>query len=140
MKRETLFIDTSGWIALIDADDAFHARAASFYRTLPLTVSKVSSSHIISETYTWLRHQSSFEQASLFLKTVGQACENQSLEIVYDDLQLWQSTGFVLAEFPGVKLSHVDALSMAIMRSRGMTRVFGFDQHFRLMGFETVPQ
>jgi len=139
MKREKLFIDTGGWIALIDAGDTFHLSAKSFYLSIDPSVKRMTSSHVIGETFTWLRYKTGFSVASLFLSVVRQAKLNERLTIVYDGNDLLEQTEQLLADFPDQKLSYVDALSMAIMRREGISKVFGFDHHFNYMKFAAVP-
>ena len=45
----------------------------------------------------------------------------------------------LLRDFPDQRLSYVDAVSMAMMKKKQMSKVFGFDHHFYMMDFELVP-
>jgi predicted nucleic acid-binding protein len=45
----------------------------------------------------------------------------------------------LLRQFRDQRLSYVDAVSFAVMRSLGVTDAFAFDQHFSTAGFVRVP-
>jgi predicted nucleic acid-binding protein len=140
MRREKLFIDTGGWIALIDSGDRFHKQAKAFYLSLDPSVQRVSSSHVIGETYTWLRYKVGFPVASKFLFIIRQAKLNDRLTIIHDSADLLERTEQLLDDYQDQKLSYVDASSMATMRNEAITKVFGFDHHFYIMKFEVLPQ
>ncbi|MFS0647309.1 hypothetical protein [Siminovitchia sp. 179-K 8D1 HS] len=45
----------------------------------------------------------------------------------------------LLKDFPDQNLSYVDAVSMAIMKTEQIQKVFGFNRHFYLLKLEIVP-
>lgn len=139
MRREKLFIDTGAWIALAASRDQYHKIATTFYRLLPPSVQRVSSSHVISETFTWLRYKAGFDPAATFLKVIRQAKENGSLTVLTDDLRVLEGAEQLLHDFPDQKISYTDAVSMEIMHRERIGKVFGFDRHFRLLNFELAP-
>lgn len=137
--KEKLFVDTGAWIALINSEDQYHQPAVDFYRLLEPFVQRVTSSHVISETYTWLRYKAGFLFASNYLSIIQQALTNDSLTVIRDNKELLEFAEHLLRDFPDQKISYVDAISMAIMRKEGITNVFGFDHHFYLMNFQIIP-
>lgn len=139
MRKTKLFIDTGAWIALIVSKDQYHQAAAEYYRHLNPATQRISSSHVISETYTWLRYKSGFAYASRFIATIRQASANDSLTVVQDDIDLIERAEQLLFHYPDQKLSYTDALSMAIIEREKITQVFGFDHHFQLMQCEVFP-
>ncbi len=139
MKRESVFIDTGGWIALMNAGDRYHHLAFTYYKGLSTVVRRITSSHVLSETYTWLRYRIGYTAAVRFLAVIRQAEAEGVLNVVYDELETLTDAENLLRDFPDQKLSYADAVSMAIMRKRGVGRAFGFDKHFYLLGFEVEP-
>lgn len=139
MRKNKLFIDTGAWIALLDSKDRFHKQAVGFYQNLDPSIQRVSSSHVIAETYTWLRYKTGFLFASRFLNVVQQARSSNVLTVITDSQDVLELAEQLLMDFQDQKLSYVDALSMAIMKKEGITNVFGFDHHFYLMKFEVSP-
>jgi predicted nucleic acid-binding protein len=59
-----VFIDTSGFIALEDNDDHFHAQARSFQRAaLKNGWRLVTTNYVLAEAYTWIRLHLGHRQA-----------------------------------------------------------------------------
>ncbi|MCJ7841121.1 PIN domain-containing protein [Lederbergia sp. NSJ-179] len=139
MKQDKLFIDTGAWIALIQEKDQFHERASSFLKSLDFSVKRVSSSYVIAETYTWLRYRAGVSYANQFLGIIEKSKQNGTLNIILDHNETLQLAEQLLKDFPDQKLSYVDAVSMAIMKTEQIQKVFGFDRHFYLLKFEIVP-
>lgn len=139
MRKNKIYIDTGAWIALINSGDRFHNQAVSYYQQIKPIDKRITSSHVIAETYTWLRYRVGFSYASHFLSIVREACSVHSLIVIKDNETSLENAEQMLMDFPDQKLSYVDALSMAIMKNQGITTVFAFDHHFYLMNFELVP-
>jgi len=139
MSKNKIFFDTGAWIALMDSGDQYYEKAAAFYRSLQPSVQRISSSHVIAETYTWLRYKAGFFHASQYLAVIERARSNHSLILLHDDPNLLSAAEQILRDFPDQKLSYVDALSMAMMRKEKICEIFTFDRHFRLMNFEVLP-
>ncbi len=139
MKRDKLFIDTGGWIALMDSGDKFHSQAKTFYLSLDPAIQRITSSHVVGETYTWLRYKAGFPAACKFLSVIRQAKLSDRLSMVHDNADLLERAEQLLEDFEDQKLSYVDALSIAAMRNEGISRIFGFDHHFYVLKFELVP-
>jgi predicted nucleic acid-binding protein len=73
--KPKLFIDTGGWIALLNSEDQYHQRARLFYQQLHPTVHRMTTSYVIAETYTWLRYRAGFAPASQFIQIARQATD-----------------------------------------------------------------
>jgi len=140
MKREQVFIDTGAWIALLIANDQYHDKAVDFYSNLSSAIRRTTSSHVVSETYTWLRYKAGYRYASRYLEVISQSQLQSRLTILYDNAEILELADAILRDFPDQKLSYTDAISMSMMRLENIRKVFGFDRHFYLMGFEMVPQ
>jgi predicted nucleic acid-binding protein len=139
MKRNRLYVDTGAWIALTNTNDQYHQTAIHYYRGLELGLQLVTSSHVIAETYTWLRYRVGHHSAYPFLSITRQAILHGRLQVFYDDEDLLEVAEQCLADFPDQKLSYPDAISIALMKREGISKVFSFDYHFHIVGFEVVP-
>lgn len=129
------FVDTSALLAVLDADDAQHARASRTWRELvsgdePLA----TSSYVLVETFALV-------QARLGLDAVAALHGDvvPILEIVWVDEALHAAAMTALLTARKRELSLVDCLSFEVMRRAGIERAFAFDRHFSQQGFETVP-
>ena len=131
METLTTFVDTSAWLALVDADEERHGEAAAAWRSLlerdtPL----VTTNYVLVETF------------ALAQRRLGQA----AVRALADDLLPVAEVEFVgrdahdraIAAVVAANrrdLSLVDAVSFDVMRRRGISRAFAFDRHFAEAGF-----
>ena len=97
--RRSIFVDSSGWYALLDANDAGHASALRrFQRATDAKRPMVTTNHVVGETYTLVRRRLGNRAALAFLQEVrddplvhrsfvSEAWEQeaQELQAQYDD-------------------------------------------------------
>ena len=129
------FIDTSALLAVLDADDAQHARASRAWRELvsgdePI----VTSSYVLVETFALVQTRLGLDAVLALHGDVVPI-----LEIVWVDEALHAAAMTALLTARKRDLSLVDCLSFEVMRRAGIERAFAFDRHFSQQGFETVP-
>lgn len=129
------FVDTSALLAVLDADDAQHARAARAWNDLlegdePL----VTSNYVLVEV-------AALAQARLGLDAVRalDADVVPALAIVWVDESRHRAAMRAVLTARRRGLSLVDCVSFDTMRQAGSTRVFAFDRHFRQQGFDVIP-
>ena len=136
--KPKVFVDTSAWYALTDADDTNHHTASEFLeQALTDYQSLVTTNHIIGETYTLLRFRLGHSQAIEFINRLRQSHRIEKLFIS----QRWEEEAYGLLEkYYDQDFSFIDATSFTAMRSSGIKEVFAFDQHFVVAGFILVPQ
>jgi uncharacterized protein with PIN domain len=87
-----MYIDTGGFIALVDERDSYHQDAKSFYMSLPRSVKLITSILVISETYTWLRYHADHDMATRFLTIIDRAEKDNSLKVVVTDNDIKNKT------------------------------------------------
>lgn len=119
----SLFVDTAAWYAAADAGDRSHKRAV---QALSGDQRLLTSSHVLAESWTLLRHRlgrpaaerfwSGLRSGVAFIEPVGAA-----------DLEAAWGIG---QKFPDQDFSLVDRTSFAVMERLGIERVATFDQHF----------
>ena len=129
----TLFVDTSGLIALVDRDDAAHAGAVAAFsmgREEPLT----THAYVIVETLAVARRRFGATVAADLVDRVLPALEVQEV-----DADLHASALMAFREAIESSVSLVDRTSFAFMRREGIGRAIALDTDFRTAGFETVP-
>ena len=132
----TVFVDTSAFLAVLNADDRFHLAASRCWDELISTEQRLAcSNYILVETIALLQNRFGMEAVRVF--------ENDVLPII--DI-LWvdrdtHSLGMsALLAADRRNLSLVDCTSFAIMRQSNMRQVFVFDVHFAELGFEVIPK
>jgi uncharacterized protein len=131
----TTFVDTSALLAVLDADDAQHARASRAWRDLVSGgESLLTSSYVLVETVALAQARLGLEAARA-LDTDVMAV----IQVVWVDGTLHRPAMTALLTARRRDLSLVDCVSFEAMRRAGVTRVFAFDRHFREQGFSLVP-
>jgi predicted nucleic acid-binding protein len=134
---KALFVDTGGWLAVLDPRDRFHTRAAAFYRSsLSQYLRLITTNLVIAETYINVRRVSGHAKAIAFLDLVEQS---ERIRCFWSDRQLEAKACEILRHYSDQDFSYVDAVSFALMQRESVDHAFAFDQHFRTMGFTVLP-
>lgn len=119
----SLYVDSSAWYASIDRDDVDHGRAVS---ALDSDEPRVSSDHVLVETWRLLAHRVGWRIADRFWSTMLDG--DVHVEIVgrrdLDDALA------VRRAFPDQSFSLVDCTSFVVMERLRLTRVAAFDDDF----------
>lgn len=129
------FVDTSALLAVLDADDAQHARATrAWYELLDSGQPLVTTSYVLVET-------TALAQARLGLGATHLLNEDvvPVLGVTWVDEGLHRTAMTALLTARRRDLSLVDCVSFEAMRRLGAGRAFAFDRHFRQQGFALVP-
>jgi predicted nucleic acid-binding protein len=131
MSGERVFADTSGFLALIDADDAHHKKASKAWKAL-------GSLNAIVLTTDFVR----LETCSLVQRRLGVAALLDFCDLILPvvDVRLVGADGFerAIGKWRLARrrqLSLVDVTSFDCMRGNGIQRAFAFDRHFVEEGF-----
>ncbi len=131
-----VFVDTSGWYALVDADDAHHKEArGSINRILSERRTLVTTNHVVSESYTLLRARLGCRPARKLLSSVRSSANTRRVFV----LESWEDAAeSLLMQYEDQDLSYVDATSFVAMRSLGLQEALAFDHHFLVLGFTLI--
>ena len=133
---QPVFVDASAWVALADTRESRHADAVRIYADLIRCRSTfVTTDLMVAEAHILIRRRISHQAAITFLEDVN---ENPRIEIVYTNARLEAEAKLILRQYDDQDFSFADAVSFALMRERGITHAFAFDQHFVTAGFITV--
>lgn len=130
-----IYVDTSAFLAVLNADDENHERARRVWTDLltgqtPL----VCSSYVLVETYALVQSRLGVEAMRAFHEDIFPLLR---VEWVDHDLHLRAAAALITAGRRSLSL--VDCTSFEIMRQLGIRRVFAFDAHFREQGFDCLP-
>lgn len=134
--REMVFVDTSGFKALVDPEDEFHAQAVKAWSNLAkVGVILITSNYILDECYTLIRVKCGIDVVAEFrelLAASGKEIRMMRVTLA-DEFSAWD-----WFENDWSKLSFTDCISFAVMKRLGLTKFFGFDDHFERAGFESI--
>lgn len=137
-EREVL-ADTGAWLAAFHSRDQYHRVAAGELRRLRERGTRlIVTDLILAELHLHLLHGLGPARAADHLSTLK---SDPLIEEVYTDVALQESamTRWI-RRFADQTFSFTDAVSFAVMRSRGMTFAFTFDRHFTVAGFRALPE
>ncbi len=131
----SIFIDTSGFIAVLDMDDASHAMAAEAWTEI-LTSEEVlvSTNYVLVETCALVQNRLGMKAIKLFQEDIVPVLRIEWIGKVVHHAAM----GAMLA-IDRKKLSLVDCVSFQTMRLLGVTTAFTFDRHFKEQGFICIP-
>jgi uncharacterized protein len=134
----TLFLDTSGWLAVLSGREASHERARAAYSEQVLGGGAlVTTALILAEMQVLLLKLSGPAAALRFLDAVAADHTHEVID-VDRDLRLAAVERW-LRRFADQEFSLTDAVSFEVMRRRRLRRALALDRHFAVAGFELVP-
>ena len=128
-------MDTSAIYAVVDADDARHAAALAQWRRLSAAeVGLAIPNYVVVEVM------------SLVSRRLGMDIARRVQRVAVSAMRTCWTTPLehaaAMEEFldTGRAPSLVDCATMAMMRARGLTTIFTFDEDFDRAGFEVLPR
>lgn len=131
----SIFVDTSAFLAILNADDQFHLAAAETWQSLLLAGEQlICNNYVLVETYALLQHRFGVQAVRTFQTDVLPIL---SIRWVNED-EHNRAVSAVLATGER-RLSLVDCCSFETMRLLGIQRAFTLDQDFKNYGFEVLP-
>lgn len=131
----TFFIDTSGFLSVLDADDEHHSRAKKKWEDLiSEEATLICSNYVLVETFALVQHRLGMEAVRAFQEDIVPL-----LTIEWVGESIHQTGVMSMLAADKKRLSLVDCISFNLMRWRGIKSAFAFDRHFKEQGFECVP-
>ncbi|MBS3909215.1 MAG: PIN domain-containing protein [Actinobacteria bacterium] len=134
---KSIFLDTSGLVALLSSKDKNHAAAERFWDwllTQPMAV--YLTDYIFDETYTALRSCLGHKVASGFGELVF---ESSALNLIFIDEGLLNAAWEVARKYSDKTYSFTDCTSFVVMERLALDAVFTFDRHFAQYGLTAKP-
>jgi len=131
----SIFIDTSAFLALIDASDRHHAWAKKTWKAILLDEEQpVSTNYVLLETF-------AVAQSRLGLAAARTMQESffPLITIQWIEQSLHEAGLAAVLMASRKKLSLVDCVSFETMRRLGINRAFTFDRHFKGQGYVCLP-
>jgi predicted nucleic acid-binding protein len=135
-SRRAIFVDSSAWFALLDADDSDHTTALRrFGRATDQRRPLVATNHVLGETYTLARRRLGNRAALAFLQ---QTRDDPLVQRVFVSEAWEEQAERLLAQYDDQPFSYVDATSFVTMRQLHIQEVLTFDRDFLIAGFRLV--
>jgi predicted nucleic acid-binding protein len=131
----SVFVDTSAFYAVFDADDEEHPRARDTWEGLVSAgESLVTSNYVLVETLALLQSRIGIESVRAFDDAVAPL-----LRVLWVDRGVHREAVAAVLTAGRRRLGLVDCSSFALMRRYGLDSAFVFDDHFSEQGFTIMP-
>ena len=129
-----IFADTSYWVALIDPNDNWHAKAVSLSKSL-MSAQLLTTDEVLSEVLTFFSGYGPYMRQSVS-EIVFRILTNQQYSEVVEQSRESFLSGLSLYEKRLDKgYSLTDCISMQLMHAEGIQEVLTNDKHFTQEGF-----
>jgi len=136
-----LFIDTPAFLALANDRDNYYKAAQHFlidmqngkFRPTRL----ITSDYIVGETLTRIRFKVGHAQAVNWGQNIH---SSKIIELLRVDKNIYEDALVIFEKYNDKQLSFTDCTSFALMKSMGINDAFTFDEDFRKMGFNIMPE
>jgi predicted nucleic acid-binding protein len=130
----SVFLDTSAWLAVLDADDQFHPRARRAWADLINRAEDlVCTNYVLVETFALAQHRLGLEAVRSLVEDI------LPLLRVHWIGEAEHGAGVAALLTAGRRqLSLVDCTSFIVMRQLRLRTAFAFDSDFATQGFETL--
>jgi predicted nucleic acid-binding protein len=131
----TVYVDTSAFYAIVDSTDAHHLAAAQTWQASVENDAKlITSFYVVTEALALFHNRLGTEIIARFLQ------DNLPMVLVlWPDLSIHNRALSAMLATPGRSgPSLTDCVSLELIRTHGIERVFAYDQHFENRGFEVI--
>ena len=132
-----IFLDTGGFLGKYVTRDQYHQLAIEGWREIEASSMRCfTSNFVLDEMLTLLGRRTSYAFAA---ERARRLLTSQALDILRPEKDHELEALADFEKFADQGVSFTDCVSFALMRSRRIRRVFSFDRHFALAGFEPWP-
>lgn len=127
---KNVFVDTSAFYAILDAEDPFHQTATDcFERAAREGWTLWTTSYALHETWALIQHRLGWEALDQFLDVILPCCD-----VEYVDRALHTLGALRCRTEHQRRLSLTDCVSLEFMRLRGFADAIAHDDHFDRAG------
>jgi len=136
MGKASVFVDTSGFLALADSSDEHHRTATALQQNLRKRGYRfITSDYVIDESVTLLLVRHSHRGAANFLETVE---KSESLEIEWVASETFFKAAALFRSRPDKEWSFTDCTTFIIMKELKIREALTSDHHFKQAGFTSL--
>ena len=133
-----IFIDTGAFLARYLSRDQHHRRANDYWNQLIKSREPCyTSNFVLDETLTLLGRRAGYGFAAQRAKAVYASQLIRVLRPVREDEK---NAIAVFEKYADQQMSYTDCISCVLMQKTKIKRTFSFDHHFRIAGFQVLPE
>ena len=138
---ETVFWDTSAFVALGNADDSLHRQAVQVSDALGRQKAYIlTTSAVLTEVANIFSKSAWRPVAHHLLESIRQSVAMGLATVVHIDTALWERGWALFVARPDKDWGLTDCISFAVMQDRRVTRAFASDHHFDQAGFKRLME
>jgi len=135
-NRDAVFVDTSGWVAVLNADDALYERACAHLSELgtkgrPL----VTTDWVLAETGNGLARTAA---RSRLAAAAQRFLASPNCRLVWVNSVLFERALELYSQVGDKSWGLVDCASFIVMQDEGVVEAFTSDRHFAQAGFHCL--
>jgi len=130
-----IFVDTSGFYALLVKEDEAHAKAADFVRHAAGKRRFLTTDYVLDETATLLKARRQREVLKPFFAVV---LASEVCRVVWMDPELFATAHTFFLKRGDPAYSFTDCVSFLVMRAQRIKGALTKDAHFRQAGFDVL--
>ncbi len=136
MPTDVVFLDTNGWIALLNASDVLHPVAeATWLGLLEKGSTVVVTDWVVAETGNGLART---RARTRFAEAVDMVSSSPSARLIPVSDRHFERALELYASRPDKTWGLVDCASFVVMEDEGVTEAFTNDRHFEQAGFKAL--
>jgi predicted nucleic acid-binding protein len=136
MPGEAVFLDTSGWITLLNASDPLHAQAWDVWRGVVTGARPVVLTDlVVAETGNGLART---RLRAHFVAAVELIYESRTTELIHTGSDELRDALSLYVARPHKAWGLVDCVSFRLTEQRGIPDAFTTDRHFEQAGFRCL--
>lgn len=126
-----VFVDTSAFLALVNADDRNHIHARKIWEKILNEKAEIFvTNYVLIETYAVLQNRAGVEAVRNFERDLSGI-----MNVLWVDEEIHREGLMRVISANRKNLSLVDCVSFSAMNRSGIDNVFCFDKHFQEQGF-----
>lgn len=135
---QPLFIDTGGFYARVDDDDANHEMTTAVFEAIATDAygPVFTSRYVLAEVATLLRYKLSHRDAVTALTEI---CDSETINLLPVAPDTFTQTVGQFEQYDDQEISFIDHLSGVLAANHDIQHVFAFDGDFATLGFTRVP-
>jgi predicted nucleic acid-binding protein len=131
--RNSVFIDTSAWIALFSRRDQNHKDADGLFRGIVTAKRQlITTNLVLAEIHRLLLYRAGIQAAATALAKIE---ASPLVRIEFAGEAHHQSAKRWIERLNVHPISYTDAVSFAVMEAFGCIEALSYDRHFRIAGF-----
>jgi uncharacterized protein len=133
-----IYIDTGPFLARHLARDQYHGQANSFWKSIQKKAEVcMTSNFVLDETFTLLGRRAGYGFAAQRARNIY---ASEWLTILRPNKNDELKAIDLFEKYSDHRLSFTDCISCVLMQSKKIKRVFTFDHHFQILGFQIYPK